>query len=186
MSIQHSVRTTPTPIYGLMAQFDSEHDLLHAARAAREEGYRNMDAYSPVPVEGLAEAIGLPRSRVPLLVLCGGIIGCVTGLALQYWIMVKAYPVNVGGRPLASWAYYIPPAFETTILFAALTAVFGMFALNKLPQPYHPVFNVPSFSEATQDKYFLCIEAADPRFDVAGTRAFLESLHPLEVSNVEH
>lgn len=168
----------------MMAEFETEHELLLAGHSAYAEGYRHMDAYSPVPIEGMPEAIGLPRSRVPLLVLCGGLIGVTTGFALQYWVMVIAYPVNIGGRPLASWAYYVPPAFELTILFASFAAVFGMFALNKLPMPYHPVFNVPGFERATVDRFFLCIQSTDPRYNPVDTRHFLESLGPHEVSEV--
>lgn len=175
-----------TPIYGLLAEFPGEHELLVASRAVRDAGYRKIDAYTPVPVNGLSEALGLQKSRVPLLVLCGGLIGLATGLLLQYWSMHIYYPLNVGGRPTDSWPAFIPPAFELTILFAAFAAVFGSFALNKLPQPYHPVFNVRSFEKVSTDGWFLAIEASDPRFDYGATRRFLESLAPVEVSDVDH
>lgn len=170
--------------YGLLAEFEAPEDLLAAARRAYAEGYRRMDAHSPFPVEGLAEAIGFHRTRLPLLVLIAGLVGAFVGFASQYWATVIDYPLNVGGRPLNSWPSYIPITFEVTILFAALTAVVGMIALNGLPRPYHPVFNVPAFGRASRDRFFLCIEAADPRFDREGTRRFLESLQAREVSEV--
>ena len=175
-----------TPIYGLLAEFDGEHELLQAATAVRDAGYRKIDAYTPLPVQGMSEALGLRPSRVPLVVLCCGLIGCVTGFLLQYWTMAIAYPFNIGGRPLAAWALFIPPAYEMTILFAAFGAVFGSFALNRLPQPYHPVFNVNSFEKVTTDGWFLAVEASDPRFEYGETRRFLESLGAKEVTDVAH
>ena len=175
-----------TPIYGLLASFDGEHELMHAAAAVRDAGYRKIDGYTPLPVEGMSEALGLKPSRVPLLVLCGGLIGAVSGLLLQYWTMHIAYPFNVGGRPTAAWIQFIVPAFEMTILFAAFAAVFGSFALNRLPQPYHPVFNIKDFERASTDGWFLSIEASDPRFEYGETRRFLESLGAREVYDVDH
>ena len=171
--------------YGLMAEFDTPTAIVAAARRAYEEGYRQMDTYTPFPVEGLAEELHLHRTRVPLIVLLGGLAGCLGGYFLQYWIMAIYWPVNVGGRPLNSWPMFIPVTFELTVLVAALSAVLGMLALNGLPHPYHPVFNVPRFALASQDRFFLCIEASDPRFDRAATRYFLEGLAPQEVSDVE-
>jgi hypothetical protein len=168
-----------------MAEFDGPGALLEAARHTYEEGYRHMDAYSPFPVHGLAEAIGFRRTHLPLLVLLGGIAGGVGGYGLQYWISVVAYPLNVGGRPLHSWPAFIPVTFELIILGAALAAVLGMLALNRLPMPYHPLFNVPAFGLATRDRFFLCIEATDPKFDVEETRRFMESLKPYFVFEVE-
>jgi hypothetical protein len=159
-----------------MAEFHAPADVVAAARAAHEAGYRRLDAYSPYPIEALAEALHVHHSRLPLLVLLGGAVGLVAGYGLQYWASVIEYPMNVGGRPFHSWPAFVVPSFETTILFAALTAVLGMLALNGLPEPYHPVFNVPSFALATRDRFFLCIEATDPRFDQTHTRAFLEGL----------
>ena len=174
------------PIYGLMAEFNDPDDLIEASRRAHAEGYRRMDAYTPFPVHGLSEALGFRYTvRLPLLVLIGGILGGLGGFALQYWVSVIEYPYNIGGRPYNSWPSFIPITFETTVLLAAFAAVFGMLALNGLPQPYHPVFNVPRFELATRSHFFLCIEATDPKFDLVETRRFLESLNPYEVSEVE-
>jgi hypothetical protein len=172
-------------IYGLMAEFEAPDDLLRVARRAYEEGYRHMDAYTPFPVEGLAEAIGFRRNGVPLLVLIGGIIGCAGGFLLQYWASAIAYPLNVGGRPYLSWPSFIPVTFEMTVLAAALAAVLGMLALNRLPEPYHPVFNVPRFAFASRDRFFLCIEATDPKFDREATESFLKVAGAREVFEVE-
>jgi len=171
--------------YGLMAEFESPTAIVAAARRAYEEGYRRMDAYSPFPIEELAEAIGFHRNRVPLLVLIGGVIGCLGGYGLQYYLSAINYPINVGGRPLNSWPAFIPVTFELTVLIAALFCVLGMLALNGLPMPYHPVFNVPRFALASRDRFFLVIEAADPKFERAATKSFLEGLHPREVIDVE-
>ena len=172
-------------LYGLMAEFAAPQDLIAAAGRAREEGYRRMDAYTPFPIEPVWEALGHHRSRVPLLVLIGGLIGCFSGYGLQYWVSAVTYPLDVGGRPYHSWPAFIPVTFEMTILIAGIFAVVGMLALNGLPTPHHPVFNVPRFALASRDRYFLCIEARDRRFDRAGTRRFLESLNPSEVWEVE-
>lgn len=174
------------PIFGLMAEFDNPEDLLVAAQRTHDAGYRRMDAYSPVPVEGLADAIGFHRSGLPLVVLIGGIVGGLGGYLMQYYLSVIDYPLNVGGRPLHSVPAFIPVTFELTILVAALAAVLGLLALNGLPMPYHPVFNVPRFELASRNLFFLCIEATDPRFDRQDTRRFLESLQPLGVSEVVH
>ena len=173
------------PIYGLMAEFDSPEALLAAARRAFAAGFRRMDAYSPFPVDGLAEAIGFPRTRVPLIVLIGGLIGCVGGFYLQYWVAVIDYPINIGGRPLNSWPSFIPVTFELTILIASLFAFFGVLALNRLPMPYHPVFNVERFELASRNRFFLCIEAVDSKFDLERTRQFLNEIGSLGIYEVE-
>jgi hypothetical protein len=171
-------------IYGLMAEFDDAASLVAAAERARREGYVHMDAYSPFPIEELHHAIGMHHTRLPLIVLIGGLVGCIGGFLLQYWVSAVAYPVNVGGKPLVSWPAFIPVTFECTILGAALSAVLGMLALNGLPQPYHPVFNVPRFALASRNRFFLCIEARDPKFQIEDTRRFLETLSPREVTTV--
>jgi hypothetical protein len=173
-----------TTLHGLMAEFDSPDGLVEAANKARLAGYRRMDAYSPIPIEALDEALDLRRTRLPLLVLIGGILGGTAGFSLEYWASAIAYPLNIGDRPLNSWPQFIPVTFETTVLGAALAAFVGMWALNKLPQPYHPVFNVEAFGRASTDRFFLVIEQADPRFDRTVTWQFLEGLHPVGVSEV--
>jgi hypothetical protein len=173
------------PLYGLMAEFADAEALLTAARQAFAAGFRRMDAYTPFPVDGLAEAIGFHRTRVPLIVLIGGIIGCLGGFFLQYWTAVIDYPVNIGGRPLNSWPAFVPVTFETTILIAALSAVFSVIVLNKLPMPYHPVFNVDRFELASRSRFFLVIEAKDPKFSVEETRKFLQGLGSQGVYDVD-
>ena len=173
------------PPFALMAEFHSSRDLIDAIQRSREAGYTRLEAYTPYPIEEVWEELGHHRSWLPLLVLIGGILGFLAGFGLQYWTSVINYPVNVGGRPLNSWVAFIPVTFETTILFAAGAAVLGMFALNKLPMPYHPVFNVERFALASRDRYFLAIGAWDDRFELEQTRQFLESLDPYEVSVVE-
>lgn len=173
------------PIYGYMAEFDHPEQLVEAASAAKNEGFTDLECYSPMPVHGLPQVLGY-KNRVALMVLLGGIAGMITGFGLCYWVSALRYPLNIGGRPFNSWPAFIVPTFECTILFASLTAVFGMLALNGLPQPYHPVFNVDRFSEATRSKFFLMILASDPRFDMQGTRQFLARLNPVVVSEVPH
>ncbi len=185
MSHGHELETSGR-LYGLMAEFEDPNTLVEATSKAYERGHRKMDAYAPFPIEELAEALGSHHSRLPLMVLVGGIIGCLAGFGMQYWVNVIEYPMNIAGRPFNSWPMFIPVTFEMTILFSALTAVFGMFALCGLPTPYHPVFNNPRFSAASQDRYFLCIEADDPHFDRDETHQFLASLGPTEVTEVDH
>ncbi|MEJ2007015.1 MAG: DUF3341 domain-containing protein [Acidobacteriota bacterium] len=174
------------PLYGLVAEFHSAEELLEASKRAHEAGYRKLDAFSPFPIEGLAEAIGFQRTRLPIIVLCGGLFGCGGGFFLQWWPNVIGYPLNIGGKPFDSWPAFIPITFEMTILFAALAATFGMLALNRLPCPYHPVFNLERFAQASKDRFFLLITAEDPRFDLEQTRQFLTELNPREVSEVEN
>ena len=173
-----------TGIHGLMAEFEEPTALVAATALAYREGYRSMDAYSPYPIEELHEAMGGQHTRLPLIVLIGGLCGCIGGYALQLWVAAAAYPINVGGKPYHSWPAFIPITFECTILAAALSAVLGMLALNGLPMPYHPVFNVPRFALASRNRFFLCIEARDPKFDLEGTRRFLETMNPREVTTV--
>lgn len=174
-----------TLIYGVMAEFDNPEMLCASAGRAHQAGYRRMDAYSPFPIEGLAEVIGFKPTQLPLIVLIGGILGGIGGFYLQYWTSVIDYPMLIGGKPYNSWPAFIPVTFETTILGAALAAVLGMLALNGLPMPYHPVFNVERFALASRDRFFLCIEAADPKFDAKETVEFLRSLNPAAVYEVE-
>jgi hypothetical protein len=175
---------TPREIYGLLAEFEDPGSLVAAASHARQHGYRRMDAYSPFPIEELHEALGSHHTRLPLIVLIGGLVGCLGGYLLQYWTSAVSYPLNIGGKPLHSWPAFVPITFETTILVAALSAVLGMLALNGLPQPYHPVFNVPRFALASSSRFFLCIESRDPQFQLDDTRRFLETLNPREVTVV--
>jgi hypothetical protein len=162
--------------YGVMAEFDSAQALLDAARKAVGAGFTKLEGYSPVPIEELNDVIHKKRTILPKLILAGGLTGMATGFTLQYWASVLEYPVLVGGRPYASWPAFVIPSYELTILFSALTAAAGMILLNGLPQPYHPVFNAPRFSLATSDKFFLVIEAADPRYAATETTAFLQGL----------
>src|SRR5437667_2809015 len=169
----------------MMAQLDTAVVLVAAVRRVREAGYAEIDAFTPFPVEGLAEAVGFSASRVPLITFIGGLIGCFGGFFLQYYPNVIGYPLNIGGRPYNSWPSFIPITFELTILCAALATVFGMLALNRLPTPYHPVFNVPRFALATRDRFFLCVKARDPKFDREKTGQFLTSLKARGVFEIE-
>jgi hypothetical protein len=171
-------------IYGLLAEFTDPEDLLAAAKRAHAEGYRHMDAYTPFPVHGLSEAVGFRRTKLPAIVLCGGVTGAIVGFSMQYIANVWHFPIIIGGRPLNSWPAFIIPTFECTILFSAFAAVLGMLALNGLPQPYHPLFNVPAFELASRSHFFLCIEHTDPKFNLETTTQFVESLRPNSVSVV--
>jgi len=173
-----------TRIYGMMAEFDSASDLVAAARKTHEAGYRKIDAYSPFPIEELAEAIGFQKNRVPLVTLIGGLLGGLGGYFMQYWMNVDSYPVVIGGKPYHSWPAFIVVTFEMTILFGGIFAVLGMLALNGLPMPYHPVFNVPRFAMATKDRFFLIVFSTDPQYTPAGTKQFLEGLRPRSISEV--
>jgi hypothetical protein len=171
--------------YGVLAEFETARQLLQAAAKTRDAGYRKIDAYAPFPVEGLSEALGLRRNYVSLVTLIGGLLGGLTGFGFQYWVNVISYPLNIGGRPLNSWPAFIPVTFELTILGASTFAVFGMLAMNKLPHPYHPVFNVARFARASTDRFFICIESADPKFNVAEATSFLQSLGAQYVTEVQ-
>jgi hypothetical protein len=177
--------TAGAPIYGFLAEFESSEALVAAAESAREAGYRKMDAYSPFPIEELSEALHLHERKLPILVLIGGLAGCAVGFGLQYYVSVIAYPVNVGGRPMASWPSFVPVSFELTILVAALCAVFGMLLMNGLPMPYHPLFNSSRFSLASSHAFFLCIEASDKQFNREETARFLLGLQAKGVDEVE-
>jgi len=168
--------TRSEALHGVMAEFETDEQVLRAVHAARAAGYTEMDAYTPYPVKGLAAALGMRRNRVPAVVLTAGIIGAALGYLMQYWTIGVDYRLDSGGRPANSWPAFLPIAFEVMVLIAAISALLGMFFLNGLPQPYHPVFKVPRFVEASSHHFFLCIEAADPRFDAVETRRFLDSL----------
>jgi len=172
-------------LYGVMAEFEGPNELVHAARRTYEEGYRRINGYSPYPIEELSEAIGFTRSALPLIVFIGGLIGGLGGFFMQYWIEVIDYPINVGGKPFNSWPAFIPITFECTVLVAAFSAVLGMLFLNKLPQPYHPVFNAPNFAMATRDRFFLVVEANDPEYNHDAVVRWLQSLNATEVIDVE-
>jgi hypothetical protein len=172
-------------LYGILAEFDTASELVDAARRTREAGYTETDAFSPFPIHEMDEALGIKRTILPYLVFAGGIAGLLSGIGLEYFTAVIDYPIIVGGRPFFSLPSFIPPAYELTILFASFAAVFGMLFLNGLPQPYHPVFNVPRFALATREKFFLIIETKDEQFDYENTRSFMESLSPQEVFDVD-
>ena len=175
------------PTYRVIWRIDIQAEsAVAAAKRAREEGYRKLDAYSPFPIEELSEALHLHKNKLPLLVLIGGIVGGILGYLMQYYVTVIYFPINIAGRPLHSWPAYIIITFEMTILFAALTVVLGLLGLCGLPMPYHPVFNVPRFALASRNRFFLCIESIDPLFDRHETADFLQSLAPQEVSEVAH
>ncbi len=179
------VKAPRPPVYGYLAEFTDAAALLEATRRSRAEGYTVLEAYTPLPIEEVAHALG-HKNRLPLVVLCGGLAGAAAGFGMQYYASVIAYPMNIGGRPLNSWPSFIVITFEVAILFAAFAAVLGMLALNKLPMPYHPVFNVPEFELASRNRFFLMILSRDPRFDLARTRTFLESLGPRSLAEVPH
>ncbi len=174
----------PHGIFGVMAEFETPTELVRAAEAASHRGYRKMEAYTPFPIEELHHALDLPKSKLPLIVLLGGLCGGLGGFGLQWYITVYNFPTNIGGRPLFSWPSYIVITFELTVLFAAIAATFGLLALCGFPTPYHPVFNAPGFERATRDGFFLCIEAHDPLFDVEGAKSFLKGLDAKGVSEV--
>lgn len=183
--VEGDVIVDTTPLHGIVAEYEDSEPLLAAANRAREAGYTRMDAYSPFPVHGLSDAIGFRDQRLPWMIFFGGVAGCLGGFGLQYYTAVIDYPWNVGGKPLISWPQMIPIAYECTILLAAFTATFGMLFLNGLPQPYHSIFNARNFERASQDRFFLCIEADDPKFDPVATAAFLRETGALDVSEVE-
>jgi hypothetical protein len=196
--MSHDTEQDQPTTYGMLAAFESPEELLSAAEKARDNGYRNMDAYSSFPIDGMMEALGKAKTKLPAVILTGGAIGCLTGLGLQSWTsasdltlsfgpyIFSGYPMNIGGRPMLSFVNFIPVTFELTVLFAAICAFLGTIILNKLPMPYHPLFNAEKFSRASQDRFFLCIESRDPQFESSKTREFLESLKPESVDEVEN
>jgi hypothetical protein len=179
-----TVTTTENGIYGIVAEFDNATDVVHAAEAVYKAGYRKIDGYAPFPLEELSEAVGFHKNRVSMVCLIGALIGCAAGFGLATWVRAINYPLIIGGKPFFSWPAFIPVTFETTVLLSALSTAIGMLIMNGLPQPYHPLFNVPQFSRASDDRFFVCIEARDPKFDPVETRRFLEGLHPISVEEV--
>lgn len=175
---------TTAPVYGLIAEFTEPEPLTHAVRKAHQAGYRAMDAYSPFPVEGLAEEMGVRKTGIPPLVFLGGLAGAGGGFALQYFASVVHYPYDIGGKPFFSWPAFIPITFELMVLLAAFACFFGLLGLCGLPRPHHPIFNAKNFERASSDRFFLCIESSDRQFDPDRTRAFLESLGPVQVTEV--
>lgn len=185
MNEQNKSERDAHPLYGLLAEFETPEALLEATRAARDGGYKKLETYTPWPVEGLTEAMALPKSRVLPLAVAGGVLGCAGGYGLQCFASIWSFPWNIGGRPYNSWPQFVPVTFEMTILFSSLVIFFAVFMLNGLPRPYHPVFNVPVFARASSDRFFLCVEASDARFDVEATRQFLHSVGADGVYEVE-
>ncbi len=184
MATEQMLAAVPSEeLYGLLAEFEEPGEVLTAARRAHQAGFVRVEAYSPIPLHGLAEALGKRRTRLPFLTLLGGVLGALTGYGMQYWATVTSYPINVGGRPLHSWPAYFPIVFELAVLGAALFSVFGMLALNGLPMPYHPLFNVPEFKLASRNRFFLCIKSRDPKFE-SEARQFLESFRPRAIYEV--
>jgi hypothetical protein len=177
--------TRAAQLYGLLAEFDSPTALVEATRRMRAAGHDRLETSTPFPIKELDEVLGLRRSPLPLITLVGGVIGCLGGFFMQYYAAVLSYPLNIGGRPLNSWPAFVPLTFELAVLVAAVSAVFGMLLLSGLPRPFHPVFTVQRFGRASQDRFFLCVEARDPQFDRVGTRKLLESLHAVGVYDVE-
>lgn len=175
----------PGSPFGILAEFEEPEQLVEAARCVRAAGYKQFEAYSPFPVEGLSDAVGFQQTGMPWITLIGGVIGGVLGYGLLYWVSVSAYPLNVGGRPLNSWPMFIPITFECVVLVASLFCVFGMLALNGLPRPYHPLFEIPEFARATQDRFFLCVLARDKQYDEVEVQQLLASVHAARVTNVQ-
>jgi hypothetical protein len=174
----------PRRLFGLAAEFDSPEAILEAARVVREHGYRDAEAYTPFPVSGLSEMLGYHRTRVPLVFLLGGIVGASGGFFMQWFANVVHLPWNIAGKPPNSWPMFIPITFECGVLLAALSGGIGMLAMNRLPKPYHPMFRLDEFARASRDRFFLCVEATDPHFDLEQTRAHLEALSPLAIMEV--
>ena len=183
--MSHSSQPSVNPLHGIMAEFSEPEALIAAIRKVRGQGYTKMEAYTPFPVEGLTEELGKPKTKIQWLILCGALAGGLGGFGLQTWTTTMAYPLNYGARPHFSWPAYMPVTFELTVLLAAFTAVIGMIVLNGLPQPYHPVFNVKEFDAASKDKFFLCVESTDPKFDSTAVKSALTSAGATAVYEVE-
>lgn len=181
--MSHHVEEAPK-VYAMVAEFDSAEALLEAAERTKMAGYRDIDGYSPFPVHGLSDALGFHDVRLPWMIFIGGITGTFFGFSLEWYTSVVDYTLNVGGKPLNSMIAFFPVLYESTILFAAITAVFGMLTLNRLPKLYHPIFNTPGFERASQDRFFLEVSAKDAKYDSDEVRAFLMDLNPLNVSEV--
>jgi hypothetical protein len=179
-----STTQPPAALYGLIAEYDTPDQVVRAAEAARKAGYTKMDAYSPHPVEGIEDALGLKPTRLGFVVLAMGLIGVAAGFGMQWYAGAEFYPLNIGGRPLNPWPAYIVITFEVTVLLSAFTAGLFMLARNGLPRPYHSIFNAPGFERASRDGYYLCVESVDPRFDAGGVRTFLEGTGPVRVEEV--
>ncbi len=184
MNHEHDPINPQAGLYGLMAEFGTADDLIRATRKAKAEGYDRMDGFSPYPIGEVADALGFRRSEIGAIMFIGGMLGATFGFLMQYWAMAIDYPINIAGKPFFSWPMFIPIAWELLVLTASMTGLIGLLALCGLPQPYHPVFNVPQFARASRDRFFLVIEAADEKFDRVGTRAFLETLTPISVAEV--
>ncbi len=180
--MSHATSAEPA-LYGLMAEFEHADDLLAAAKAAKAGGYEAVEGYSPMPIHGLSEILG-QKNPVAMITLAGAVTGLLVGFGLEYWVNMIEFPLNIAGKPDFSWPAFVVPAYETTILFGALSAAIGMLLLNGLPQPYHPVFNVPAFENASRNRFFLVIESKDPHFDLAKTKGFLSGLHPISLAEV--
>ncbi len=186
MTTHGIAKTNGHDVYGVAAEFNSAHELLEAAGRVRDEGYRHFDTFSPLPIHGMEDATGQGFTRLPWVVFVLGLLGAAAGFGLQYWTSVIDYPLNIGGKPLNSWPAFVPITFECTILAAGLTSAIAMILMNGLPRPHHPIFNTPNFDRASVDRFFLCVESDDPKFDREATRTFLEGLNPNAVSEVPY
>ncbi len=175
---------TALKLHGIIAEFATTDEIIEAAKRTREAGYKKFDCYTPFPVHGLTDAMGVEDYKVPWTFFFAGLFGAIALFGLQVYTSVIDYPLNIGGRDLLSWPYFIPITFEGMVLFAAFTGGLGMLAYNGLPRPYHPVFNVPQFERASTDRFFLCIEANDPNFEPSRVYEFLKSLNPISISEV--
>lgn len=182
--MHHDVVLEPQT-YAMVAEFDSAEALLVAAEKAKDHGYTALDAFSPFPVHGMSEATGFKCNLVPWIFLFGGAMGLLGGLSLEAYVSVVDLPLNIGGKPLFSLPSFVPIMYECTILFASLSGALGMLALNGFPRPHHPIFSTPGFERASQDRFFLAIEAKDPNYNVIETERFLKGLKPINVSIVE-